>query len=95
MPKPIITSSVPIAERFDPMPAGEAEPVYLDLAEIEALRLIELEKLSFEEAGVKMRVSRNTVWRVIENAREKLARALVENRGILIVKEETLPNQQK
>jgi len=95
MPKPIITSSTPIAEKFDPIPAKEIDPVYLDLAEVEALKLIELEKLSFEEAGVRMNVSRNTVWRLIENAREKLARAIIDGRGIIILKEEAITNQQQ
>ena len=95
IPKPIITSSIPIIERFDPIPAKDNEPIYLDLAEVEALKLIELEKLSFEEAGMRMKVSRNTVWRLIENAREKLSRAIIEGRGIVILKEETITNQQQ
>jgi len=46
--------------------------------EVEALRLIDL------EAGKKMRVSRNTVWRLVEAAREKLARAIIEGREATI-----------
>jgi len=86
LPKPIAIASQPIAEKFNPTPSGGKEPIYLDAVEVEALRLIELEKLSFEEAGVKMGVSRNTVWRIIENAREKLAKAIIEGREIIIQK---------
>ncbi|MEM2123697.1 MAG: DUF134 domain-containing protein [Candidatus Bathyarchaeia archaeon] len=84
MPKPIAVASQPMAEKFKPKPGGEGDPVYLDIAEVEALRLIELEKLSFEEAGLRMGVSRNTVWRIVEAAREKLAKAIIEGREIII-----------
>jgi predicted DNA-binding protein (UPF0251 family) len=55
--------------------------------EVEALKLVELEKLSFEEAATKMKVSRNTVWRLAERAREKLARAIIESKEIVIQQE--------
>ncbi len=86
LPKPIAITSQPIVEKLNPIPNMGKEPIYLDLAEVEALRLIDLEKLSFEEAGEKMGVSRNTVWRIIENAREKLAKAIIEGREIIIQK---------
>jgi predicted DNA-binding protein (UPF0251 family) len=84
LPKPVMISSQPITKRFYPIPNEGKEPIYLDLAEIEALKLIELEKLSFEEAGLRMGVSRNTVWRFIESAREKIAKAIIEGREIII-----------
>ncbi|MEM3607557.1 MAG: DUF134 domain-containing protein [Candidatus Bathyarchaeia archaeon] len=84
MPKPIAVAFQLTAEKFKPTPEGEGDPVYLDVAEVEALRLIELEKLSFEEAGLRMGVSRNTVWRIVEAAREKLAKAITEGREIII-----------
>jgi predicted DNA-binding protein (UPF0251 family) len=84
LPKPVMVASQPITERFKPIPNEGKEPIYLDLAEIEALRLIELEKLSFEEAGLKMGVSRNIVWRLVENSREKIAKAIIEGREIII-----------
>jgi predicted DNA-binding protein (UPF0251 family) len=74
-------------ERLDPSPKQLDEPIYLDMAEVEALRLIELEKLTFEEAGERMNVSRNTVWRLVEGGREKLVRAIIEGRPIIILKE--------
>jgi|YelNatPaOPRAMG01_1025707.scaffolds.fasta_scaffold00722_40 predicted DNA-binding protein (UPF0251 family) len=95
MPKPIIASSIPVIESFKPFPSKNIEPVYLDLAEVEALKLIELEKLSCQEAGTRMNVSRNTVWRLVEGAREKLASAIVEGREIVILKEESLLNESQ
>jgi predicted DNA-binding protein (UPF0251 family) len=94
IPKPIIASTLPVIESFKPSPALEVEPVYLDLAEVEALKLIELEKFSCEEAGRRMNVSRNTVWRLVEGAREKLAKAIIEGRSIIILKEGVLPEEQ-
>jgi predicted DNA-binding protein (UPF0251 family) len=84
MPKSVVTAADPPLEKLEPTPKGSMEPVQLELAEVESLRLIDFEKLSFEEAGVRMRVSRNTVWRLVESAREKLIRAILEGRQIVI-----------
>ncbi|MGB9676234.1 MAG: DUF134 domain-containing protein [Candidatus Bathyarchaeales archaeon] len=85
-PKPIIITSTFMTKKLVPTPSGNADPITLDLAEVEALKLIDLEKLSFEEAGAKMGVSRNTVWRLVESAREKIVKAIIENREIQIQK---------
>jgi len=77
-------AGLPMTEKLEPVPKREIDPIYLELVEIEALRLTDLEKLSFEEAGARMRVTRNTVWRLVESAREKLARAIVEGRRVAI-----------
>jgi hypothetical protein len=87
-PKPIAITSSPTIQKLEPTPKKDLEPIYLETAEIEALRLIDLEKLSFEEAGERMMVSRNTVWRLVESAREKLIKAILEGREIIIQKEE-------
>jgi excisionase family DNA binding protein len=86
-PKPVLVSTVPLAEKVDPSPKGSDEPIYLDVAEIEALRLVDLDKLTFEEAGERMNVSRNTIWRLVQGGREKLIRAIIEGRQILIRKD--------
>ncbi|MEM3577298.1 MAG: DUF134 domain-containing protein [Candidatus Bathyarchaeia archaeon] len=85
-PKPIVITSTFTTQKLVPTPLGNAAPITLDLAEVEALKLIDLEKLSFEEAGAKMGVSRNTVWRLVESAREKIVKAIMENREIQIQK---------
>ncbi|MEG9195337.1 MAG: DUF134 domain-containing protein [Candidatus Methanoglobus sp.] len=56
----------------------------LDPAELEAIRLIDLEGLSQEEAGERMGVSRGTVWRLLKNGRRKVATALSEGRAIAV-----------
>ncbi len=85
-PKPVIISSLPPLQGFNPLPPPpmSREPVVLEVAEVEALRLIDLEKRSFEEAGREMNVSRSTVWRLVESGRRKLITAIVEGRPILI-----------
>ncbi len=61
-----------------------SEPILLDPAELEAMRLIDLEGLSQEEAGKRMGVSRGTVWRLLKSGRRKVAQALIEGRPIAI-----------
>lgn len=87
LPKPITILSTISVKRLDPLPRHNDEPIYLDIAEVEALKMIELEKMTFEEAGKKMNISRNTVWRLVESGREKLVRAVIEGRPIIILKE--------
>jgi len=93
LPKPVSISLERFVERLDPSPKQIDVPIYLDIAEVEALKLVELEKLTFEEAGQKMNVSRNTVWRLVESGREKLVRAMIEGRPIIILREE--PTEKK
>jgi predicted DNA-binding protein (UPF0251 family) len=73
---------------FSPTPEGNQEAVHIEPAELEALRLVDLEGLSQEEAGGRMGVSRGTVWRFIQSARKKTAQALTEGRRIQISREE-------
>jgi predicted DNA-binding protein (UPF0251 family) len=83
-PKPVTIRAAPPIQRLTPFPKGSEEPLHLDLAEVEALRLVDLEELSFEEAGLSMKVSRNTVWRLAGSARRKIVQAITEGREIII-----------
>jgi predicted DNA-binding protein (UPF0251 family) len=83
-PKPITIGVVSPVNSLTPNPAGNLEPVMIDVAELEASRLVDLEGLSQEEAGQKMRVSRGTVWRLVQSARKKTALALTQGRPIQI-----------
>ncbi len=84
MPTPVFIDHQLTAESFEAQPSSEKSPVVLEHAELEALRLVDLEGLSQEEAGVRMGVSRGTVWRLLQEARRKTARALVEGRSLRI-----------
>ena len=83
-PKPITLGVVSPVNSLTPNPAGNLEPVMIDVAELEASRLVDLEGLSQEEAGQKMGVSRGTVWRLVQSARKKTALALTQGRQIRI-----------
>ncbi len=69
-------------------PPGEAvntaDSVVLTYAELEAIRLVDLEGLSQEEASVRMGISRRTFWSDLRSARVKVATALVNGRAIRI-----------
>jgi len=69
---------------FLPQPAAAPgmDLMVLTLDELEALRLADLEGLGQEEAARRMNVSRPTFGRIVEQARRKVAAALVQERGI-------------
>ena len=51
--------------------------VVVTLEELEAIRLTDLERLSQQEAGQEMRISQSTISRHVEQAHQKIAKALV------------------
>ena len=83
-PKPIMLGVTPPVNSFTPNPQRNLEPVFIEMAELEAFRLVDLEGLSQEEAGRKMGVSRGTIWRLVQSARRKTAQALSEGRPLSI-----------
>ncbi len=66
------------------IPMRELERVNLSHDELEALRLGDLEGLYHEEAAQMMGVSRATFGRILATARQKIANALINGKGILI-----------
>ena len=85
IPKPIMIEMMPQTSNFTPNPLRNLEPIFLEIAELEAFRLVDLEGLSQEEAGERMGISRGTVWRLLQRARKKTAQALSEGRPLYIV----------
>ncbi len=77
-------SELPRIKEFIPRPILNSEPIELTYPEFEAFRLSDLEKLTQEEIAKRMNTSRGTVWRLLESAREKIAKALTESRPIII-----------
>ncbi len=94
LPKPISIEKAPTIDKFTPTPQGNPEPIYIEPAELEALRLVDFEGLSQEEAGERMGVSRGTVWRLVQSARKKTAQALSEGRPIRIAPPVSERNQK-
>jgi len=74
--------------RSIPMP--ELQIVRLDLAELEAMRLCDLERFEQEAAGDRMRISRGTVQRLLKSGRAKVVEALVTS-AALVIQEENEP----
>lgn len=66
------------------VPARELEQIFVQVDEIEALRLTDLLGLSQEQAAERLGVSRQTVGRVLEEARSKVADALVNGKALII-----------
>ena len=82
MPKPVTIPNALKIEKFIPEPRTISASIIIEPAEVEALRLVDLEKLSQAEAGIEMGVSRVTIWRFLQSARRKVARALTEGRPL-------------
>jgi len=87
MPRPCCLRHIgftPTAALFRPVgiPACALERVTLTLDEVEALRLADLEGLYQEQAAAEMKISRPTFARIIEEARRKVAGALVHGKAL-------------
>jgi predicted DNA-binding protein (UPF0251 family) len=79
-------AGLPRAGVFKPahVRATELERVGLAVDEVEALRLVDLDGLSHEQAAARLGVSRQTVGRELEAARRKVADALVNGKALVI-----------
>jgi predicted DNA-binding protein (UPF0251 family) len=85
IPTPVYIGHTPPVKELAPNPSSQKEPIHIEAAELEALRLVDLEDLSQEEAGDRMGVSRGTVWRLLQRARKKTTQALVEGRKLVFL----------
>jgi predicted DNA-binding protein (UPF0251 family) len=66
------------------IPMTQLQTIALQLAELEAMRLCDLENLTQEAAGERMGISRGTVQRLVTSGRSKVVRALVEGTALVI-----------
>jgi predicted DNA-binding protein (UPF0251 family) len=87
MPRPCCLRHIghsPCADYFKPagIPVRMLEEVVLALDELEALRLADFDGLYQEQAAEQMKISRPTFSRVIEQARRKVADALVHGKAL-------------
>jgi hypothetical protein len=86
--KPRLIGIRPDISRFTPIiPEGEQlmkEPITMTYDELEALRLVDYQGLTQEQAAEKMGISRGTVWRCLDSARKKVVAMLVEGRELII-----------
>ncbi len=86
MPHPVKIGQTIQLKSMTPDPEGNPEPVYLEPAELEVIRLVDLEDLNQQEAGERMDTSRGTIWRLLQSSRRKVALALIEGRRIEVIK---------
>lgn len=87
-PLPVKIDLKPRIEAFTPEPNIYGEVIQLELAELETLRLVDLENYTQEEAGDMMGVSRGTIWRLLKSGRTKVIKALVDGRRLEIIQPE-------
>jgi len=86
---------IPHITRFQPFGIPyPARAINLTIEELEALRLVDLEHLTQEEAAMVMGVSRKTLWNDLKSAREKVVRALVSGWEIRISGENYIPYRE-
>ena len=76
----------PRIKGFNPIGYYDAssEPVFLNIEEYESVRLLDYEGLSQAEAAEIMEISRPTLTRIYERARNKTAIALTEGHQLII-----------
>ena len=79
--------SVPEVTYYKPagVPMRYMEVIEVSFAELEALRLVDLEGLTQEEAAVRMGISRRSFWNDLESARKKVIHALVNGCALELV----------
>lgn len=66
------------------IPMHQLETIRLELGELEALRLCDLEGLDQEAAGQRMKISRGTVQRMLKSGRQKVVEALVTSSALIV-----------
>ena len=78
-------------------PNGYQQPptIILKIYELEALRLVDLEDLTQEEAAAMMGVSRKTLWNDLQKARKKVINALINGYQICIQGDEHIQRNEK
>ncbi len=89
MPRPFNRRRVgqmPACTYYKPrgIPLSTLEQVNLTVDEIEAIRLVDLDGFYQADAAEKMNISRQTLGRILESARKKIADALVKGKALSI-----------
>jgi len=67
-------------------PMTELSRIRLELSELEAMRLCDLEGCNQSMAGLRMGVSRGTIQRLLRSGRSKVLTALLQSSALLIEK---------
>jgi predicted DNA-binding protein (UPF0251 family) len=87
MPRPKKTrlvSAYPRVPRFIPQDRPAAGDVFLPIEGLEAIRLSDFEHLDQETAAQIMNISRHTFGRILADARERIAQALITAKALTV-----------
>ena len=89
MPRPCKRRRVrgrPNSSYFKPagVPINSLEESILTLDEFEAIRLIDFQEISQEQAASKMQISQPTLSRILKLARKKISDAIINGKAIKI-----------
>ncbi len=78
--------NAPDANYFKPrgIPLVYLEEVLISMDELEAVRLADYEGLYHEDAAKRMKISRQTFGRILNNAHKKIAECLVKGKALKI-----------
>ncbi len=77
-------SYVPPVNSYAPIGSPYIKSVILTYSELEALRLVDVEGLTQEEAAARMGVSRKTLWNDLKSGRKKIVEAILNGWNIEI-----------
>ena len=78
-------SHIPPQGHYRPMGAKDnIEELVITIEELEAMRLVDYEGLTQEEAAEMMHVSRKTLWSDLQGARKKVVDALIHGHALRI-----------
>lgn len=91
MPRPCKRRRIrgnPNSNYFKPagIPIRELKEMELEIAEFEAIRLKDFERLEQEECAKKMNISQPTFHRILSSARNKIADSIITGKAIKIQK---------
>jgi predicted DNA-binding protein (UPF0251 family) len=80
----------PDATYFKPrgVPMIHLEEIVLTVDELEAIRLADYEELYHEDAAKKMKISRQTFGRILNNAHKKVSECLIKGKALKIETEQ-------
>lgn len=85
-------SCEPVSDYFKPrgVPLAQLAEVRLELDELEAVRLADLEGLYQADVALRMGVSRQTVGNILARAHRKIADALLNGHALALVRPDPL-----
>jgi len=70
---------------FVPIVPPSASPIEMGLDHLESLRLYDIEGLDQENAAQRMQISRATFGRIIREAHQMIAEAIISHRGLTVI----------